>query len=118
MGFDSSEPAEYDWTTGISKTVPLGYAPNPGVCRCLCCGEDHYGPVMLCTACREHGCEATDYGIGDGLGFWYCDRTDSGPLASADVMFCGTAQVHGPHEWVGLGEGALCDGLTEQDVLR
>src|SRR5258708_3185722 len=66
------------------QTRPAGDAPNPGVARCPCCGDDHYGPTLLCGECREFGCEATDHGYGEGLGYWYCGRTDSSPLADCD----------------------------------
>jgi hypothetical protein len=62
----------YDWTTGISKTRAAGDAPNPGVVRCLCCGDDHYGPTLLCSDCRTAGCEESRDSAGE-LGYWECE---------------------------------------------
>jgi hypothetical protein len=32
-------------------------------------------------------------------------------------LFCGTGSVHKPHEWIGDGYGAMCPGLTADQLM-
>ena len=47
---------------------------NPGVTRCPCCGDDHYGPVLLCGECQSAGCEMSTDASGD-TSWFDCQRT-------------------------------------------
>lgn len=55
----------------ISLYKTPGDMPNPGVTRCPCCGDDHYGPKVLCVVCADEGCQWTADGAGD-YGYWDC----------------------------------------------
>ena len=76
--------------------------PNPGVTRCPCCGDDHYGPVLLCGDCQSAGCEMSTDASGDTS--WFDCQRERDEQCSAETDF--HACTLGAGHWGGHRDGA------------